>query len=693
MQMLKKYKSKHSLVIDKAFRQMGNIILNHSMVSVIIFYNTVILIASETLYKLIPYLMCYGEDMQQSSSAVNFSYNYQFASGTLAIIVVSTAILTVLFKDIDKYKGLSINNEEEYKKLKSIRKKCMNLPYIIYICQISVPIFIVILISIVARVQYDFPVIIILRLLSVVFCCSFFCGVAEYVFSKWVFTKILYNTYTDSKPEGFRVSIAKKMLLQVIPMIITGILITALLGYSRLIEEKGNLLQELYRSQMSDRLKKTMRLDEPMDVFQKLQSIEVDSITTKCFLVSPNKKIITEDGIKLPEYYNYSINNPINGYKIYGFTKETQGVVQKVNIEGKYWIAGILFDVESAGAEKTLLTALIVLILVNVFITYCFSKSICSDISHVADTLMEITQGGCIEDRKYIAVISNDEIGDLIIAFNKIQQLEEEYDQMKNEFFANVSHELHTPLNVILSSVQLLVSMNKGHHFRGNIKGVDKVSEMIKQNTYRLLRLVNNLIDSSKINASFYDIHMKNNDIVNIVEEISLAAAVFIKERNINFLFDTDVEECIMACDADMIERIILNILSNAIKFTGSGGEIFVNMHKEDSNIIISIKDSGIGMSEEQQKLIFERFKQVDKSFTREREGSGIGLSLVKLLVELHKGSVSVKSQLNLGSEFTVIFPIILNDQFDENYEKRLICYEKVNDCIEKIKIEFSDIY
>ena len=97
-----------------------------------------------------------------------------------------------------------------------------------------------------------------------------------------------------------------------------------------------------------------------------------------------------------------------------------------------------------------------------------------------------------------------------------------------------------------------------------------------------MLRLVNNLIDTSKINASFYDVHMKNCNIVSIVEEISLSAVDYVKQSKINFLFDTDIEERIMACDTDMIERIMLNLLSNAVKFTNPGGSIDIKMQEEN---------------------------------------------------------------------------------------------------------------
>ena len=265
-----------------------------------------------------------------------------------------------------------------------------------------------------------------------------------------------------------------------------------------------------------------------------------------------------------------------------------------------------------------------------------------------------------------------------------------EYDKLKTEFFANLSHEFRTPLNVMLSTLQLLNLI--GIH-KSDVENDDKVKKyyhIMKQNCYRLLRLVNNLIDITKMEAEYFKLYLKNENIIAIIEDITLSVADYAKNKGLEITFDTDIEEKILACEADKIERIILNLLSNAIKFTPAGGNILVSIEDKDSSITVSVKDTGTGIPLDNQLSIFKRFIQVDKSLSRHREGSGVGLSLVKSLVELHKGTIKLISEYGKGSEFIMEFPINIlppneNTILDENLAKKT--------SIEMINIEFSDIY
>lgn len=270
------------------------------------------------------------------------------------------------------------------------------------------------------------------------------------------------------------------------------------------------------------------------------------------------------------------------------------------------------------------------------------------------------------------------------IAYEKAIELE----SLKSEFFSNISHEFKTPLNIILATMQVI---NKNIENK-NIKATDeenlnKYMNSIRQNCYRLLRLVNNIIDISKMDYGYYNIELGNYNIVSVVEDITMSILEYVNNKGIELIFDTDIEEEIIACDPDKIERIILNLLSNAIKYTKDGGKIYVNIGKDDENVYISVKDNGIGMPEKKLLTIFERYTQIDNKLTRRANGSGIGLSLVKSLVKMHKGDIYVESKINEGSKFTMKLPI----RQVKSKHKKNSNLTKSN--VEKCSIEFADIY
>ena len=268
-----------------------------------------------------------------------------------------------------------------------------------------------------------------------------------------------------------------------------------------------------------------------------------------------------------------------------------------------------------------------------------------------------------------------------------------EMDRLKTEFFANVSHELRTPLNIIFSTLQLFeLYMRNGPVDDVEIK-IGKGIKNMKQNSYRLLRLINNIIDVTKIDGGFISLQLDNSDIVSVIRRICLSVAEYMENKSINFTFSTDIEEKVIACDLDKIETIILNLISNAIKFNKPQGNVTVNIHNERENILISVEDTGVGIPVEKQEMVFERFMQVDKSLTRNHEGSGIGLSLVKHFVEMHGGQIWVESEYGKGSKFIFRLPNRILEPKDMNSINNSSPEKNYNNHIERIKIEFSDIY
>ncbi|WP_461206183.1 sensor histidine kinase [Clostridium sp. DL1XJH146] len=281
---------------------------------------------------------------------------------------------------------------------------------------------------------------------------------------------------------------------------------------------------------------------------------------------------------------------------------------------------------------------------------------------------------------------------DAIVEKNEQLKNAKECDKVKAEFFSNICHELKTPISVIYSALQV-INNNSSDNFSSDFldkEKKDKYLHIMRQNCLRLIRLVNNILDISKLEAGYLKLNFQNCNIIELVENITLSIVDYIENTGIEIVFDTNKEEQIIACDPESIERIILNILSNAVKFTDKGGKILVNITSNSDTVSISIKDNGIGIPYDNQNNIFDRFVQASKCITSELKGSGIGLSLVKALVDAHHGEVLLNSEVNIGTEFIINLPIrqISNIPISKNNHSN-----NNNSHIEKVHIEFSDIY
>jgi PAS domain S-box-containing protein len=258
---------------------------------------------------------------------------------------------------------------------------------------------------------------------------------------------------------------------------------------------------------------------------------------------------------------------------------------------------------------------------------------------------------------------------------------------MKDEFISLISHEFKTPLNVIYSAIQLIEYV----YIKQIPERVKKLIGNIKQNTFRQLRLANNLLDVTRLNSGQFKLNMRNIDIVYLTKVITESVELYATQKNIKIAFESSIASRTISIDDEKYERIILNLLSNAIKFTESEGNIFVELDeiREYNLMQIKVRDTGIGIPKDKHELIFERFGQVDSNLSRRAEGTGIGLSLVNSLVNILEGKIELESELGLGTTFIITLPIkeeIIDSDADThlNFEDRLVS---------EIQVQFSDIY
>lgn len=277
-----------------------------------------------------------------------------------------------------------------------------------------------------------------------------------------------------------------------------------------------------------------------------------------------------------------------------------------------------------------------------------------------------------------------------ITDLNKYYEAKKQYDEcikkekIKNEFYSNVSHELRTPINVIHSALQL----NKYYLDNNMVNKIEKNTFKIRQNCLRLIRTINNFIDSNKIAEGYLIPNKKNCNIVEVIENVSQVCNKYIQKISNNLIFDTTHEEIFVPIDKDMIERVILNLLSNSVKYGEKNKEIYINVSlNEEKNIVaITVQNNSEIISKDIVPYIFDEFTKANKELSREKEGSGLGLYLCKAIIEAHGGYMNFISNKN-NNIFMFNIPI----KEIENYELQKDL--ELNLLEEKVDLEFSDIY
>jgi signal transduction histidine kinase len=254
--------------------------------------------------------------------------------------------------------------------------------------------------------------------------------------------------------------------------------------------------------------------------------------------------------------------------------------------------------------------------------------------------------------------------------------------EFKDSFITLITHEFKTPITIINAALQTMEIVCKRDITNSMMKYLNK----IKQNSLRQQRLVDNLLDVTRIKAGRFNINPKYVNVFSITKEIVESVEVFALQKGISLMFYSNVESEIILIDWQIYERIVLNLLSNAVKFSPENGKIYIRLSVNNDRLEFRVRDQGLGIPIDKQRVIFEQFGQVNSSFSRQAEGTGIGLYLVKLLVDELKGAISLKSYEKKGSIFTVTLPI---QDFTISETSQAVQLDSVKQIANK---EFSDI-
>lgn len=288
---------------------------------------------------------------------------------------------------------------------------------------------------------------------------------------------------------------------------------------------------------------------------------------------------------------------------------------------------------------------IIIAVSISIFLSQKISKPIIV-VSKMADF---IKKGGYDQTLEYESSIV--EIDNLINSINELSKELYKMENMRKKLTSDISHELRTPL----TSIQT--------HLEAMIDGIWEPSperlNSVNEEVIRLSHLVNQLKNLAKYDSEKNKLEISEVDLKQLIKNIIYNNQSFAFEKNIKIEYD--LQDIIAKVDKGKISQVIVNLISNAIRYTNCNGniegKIIIKLYKENDFIKISVKDNGIGIPKENLDYIFERFYRVDKSRCRNTGGTGIGLTICKSIIDLHKGKIEVKSEVNVGSEFVITIP------------------------------------
>jgi signal transduction histidine kinase len=654
----------------------GPFLLKHPVLMIILVYDLSVLLGAACYYFLIPLMLNYPPEFIGITEKLGAPlYFFQFAIIVFLVFLASDTFLFLNLKDINQihlqqqFEPADSGKHEAFLK---VWEKYLNLPYQIYFFGIVFGAFTTILFLIIIGFKIGIPYSFILKISVLIFSFFAFVGIVSLFFSKGIFSRILLSVYREGyeKLEKKRFSLRYKTFIQILPLFIVAVLFTALLGYSRLLEEKGNLLFRIYKTQLGMLFQNTRGMENAGSIERIIQNISFESKKDSYFIINPEGKIIDSKGRVLTKIfliYLKEFAGKYNGH-VYGDDAELQGAVISIpGKDGKPWVVGIRYEVVSPVTMLYFLFGFLALMGLSIFTLFFFSKALAKDIDHVAENLEAIAAGQEENLAHQIPVTSNDEVGRLVAAFNSIQRRVREYVEsirehektiqeqadlmlaqgrhaIMGEMLSNIAHQWRQPLNIVGLMVQ-----NIQQHQKAKILTETYVNDNVRS-AMDVLLFMSKTIDDFR-NFFRPDKEKKDFSIKEAVEQTLGIVGASLSENFINLQITVE-EDVRLSGYPNEYKQVLLNLMSNA-KDALLGRKvqspfIKIRIFKNKSHSVLTVTDNGGGIDK---KILHKIF---DPYFTSKESGTGIGLYMSKVIVEKNmEGKLSVKN-VDRGAEFKV---------------------------------------
>jgi signal transduction histidine kinase len=317
----------------------------------------------------------------------------------------------------------------------------------------------------------------------------------------------------------------------------------------------------------------------------------------------------------------------------------------KIEVIGAVYLHTTILEVQKI--KKSILYYFLISVAVSIFISivliYIFSLKISRPLKQIKNAAKEIAGG---EFQKRLNIKAKDEIGELAITFNNMAIALQNLEEMRRGFIANVSHELRTPMTSIRGFIEGILDGTIPPERQNNYLTI------VREETIRLSRLVTDLLDLARMESGEISLSYRNFNITELIRRSIIKLESLIISKNIQIEANFEEENIQAFADVDAIERVIINLMHNAVKFSNEKGKIKISVEYFKDKILVTIEDNGIGIERDEIDLIWDRFYKSDKSRGKDKTGTGLGLAIIKSIINEHNQEIWVESELEVGTKF-----------------------------------------
>lgn len=612
-------------------------------------------------------------------------YVAQFACIELIALIVICFVIKKVFKPIDEwYKNKDDLKYNNSRNIDTIRKRCLNLPYIIFLVELIIPSIICFTIL---SITGSHEKTMILKITSLIVAFTFLLAVTSYIFTKSLFRKLLSDIYRKDADIGMRINIGTKILMQVIPVCIIGMLLIALVGYTKSIKSSEDALFDVYSKNLSILFDK----DETYTytrIRNLLEKLLIYNDSASVFILSEDGEV---DLLSGPAPSNFVIKYTLkyaeqnNGKTYDSYAVDTQGATIKLNTQDGSYYACILYHTNSNEALIYIIATFLLVFSLMLVLLIIFVRSLSKEVSMISESLSHISDNKDVDNFTTLPVISNDELGDLCIAYNNIQNMNQEnLQKIKNsqdlliererlaslgQMIGGIAHNLKTPIMSISGATEGLSDLAKELDMSiGN-------PQVTEEDYHAIVKDINNWLDKIKTHTSYMS---------DVITAVKGQAVVFSEDQiypftvselfsRVDILMKHELKNSITkliikneTSDNDLIHgninslvQIINNMISNSIQaYNNSEKEMPINLSaKIDNNrIIISVQDFGPGISKNVQDRLFK-----EMITTKGKEGTGLGLFMSYSNIKAHfHGNMTFETSSE-GTTFYISLPIYKN--------------------------------